>query len=188
MNRSIYESPLSSRYASEQMQYIFSPDKKFSTWRRLWIALARAEKELGLPVTQEQIDEMDQWQGSQLNNAKEILAFELTKLVHGEQEAEKAQNGARALFAGGGNTADMPASELSSDDLKDGTIDLISLLVKTELVSSRSEGRRAIEQGGVTVNNEKVTDIKAIYTADDLAVEEFIIKRGKKKFMKIIYK
>ena len=136
----------------------------------------------------EQIDEMDQWQGNQLNAAKEILAFELTKLVHGEQEAEKAQNGARALFAGGGNTADMPAAELSSDDLKDGAIDLISLLVKTELVSSRSEGRRAIEQGGVTVNNEKVTDIKASYTAVDLAADEFIIKRGKKKFMKIIYK
>ena len=136
----------------------------------------------------EQIDEMDQWQGSQLNTAKEILAFELTKLVHGEQEAEKAQNGARALFAGGGNTADMPSAELSSDDLKDGTIDLISLLVKTKLVSSRSEGRRAIEQGGVSVNNEKVTDIKASYTADDLSADEFIIKRGKKKFMKILYK
>jgi len=136
----------------------------------------------------EQIDEMDQWQGSQLNTAKEILAFELTKLVHGEKEAEKAQNGARALFAGGGNTADMPAAELSSEDLKDGAIDLISLLVKTELVSSRSEGRRAIEQGGVTVNNKKITDIKASYTADELAADEFILKRGKKKFMKILYK
>lgn len=135
----------------------------------------------------EQIDEMDKWQGSQLNTAKEILAFELTKLVHGEQEAEKAQNGARALFAGSGNTSNMPSVKLSSEDLKDDSIDLISLLVMAELVSSRSEGRRAIEQGGVTVNNQKVTDIKATYTADDLAADEFIIKRGKKKYMKIIF-
>ena len=135
----------------------------------------------------EQIDEMDKWQGSQLNNAKEILAFELTKLVHGEQEAEKAQNAARALFAGGGNASNMPSVKLSSEDLKDGSIDLISLLVMAELVSSRSEGRRAIEQGGVTVNTQKVTDIKATYTADDLAADEFIIKRGKKKYMKIIF-
>ncbi len=135
----------------------------------------------------EQIDEMDKWQGSQLNTAKEILAFELTKLVHGEQEAEKAQNAARALFAGGGNASNMPSVKLSSEDLKDGSIDLISLLVMAELVSSRSEGRRAIEQGGVTVNTQKVTDIKATYTADDLAADEFIIKRGKKKYMKIIF-
>ncbi len=135
----------------------------------------------------EQIDEMDKWQGSQLNTAKEILAFELTKLVHGEQEAEKAQNGARALFAGSGNTSNMPSVKLSSEDLKDDSIDLISLLVMAELVSSRSEGRRAIEQGGVTVNNQKVTDIKATYTADDLAADEFIIKRGKKKYIKIIF-
>lgn len=135
----------------------------------------------------EQIDEMDQWEGNQLNTAKEILAFELTKLVHGEQEAEKAQNGARALFSGKGNTADMPSLELSPENLKDHAIDLISLLVKTGLVSSRSEGRRAIEQGGVSVNNEKITDIKAIYTETDLSADEFIIKRGKKKFMKIVY-
>ncbi len=135
----------------------------------------------------EQIDEMDKWQGSQLNTAKEILAFELTKLVHGEQEAEKSQNAARALFAGGGNASNMPSVKLSSEDLKDGSIDLISLLVMAELVSSRSEGRRAIEQGGVTVNTQKVTDIKATYTADDLAADEFIIKRGKKKYMKIIF-
>ena len=136
----------------------------------------------------EQIDEMDRWQGSQLNTAKEILAFELTKLVHGEQEAQKAQNGARALFVGGGNTSDMPACDLSSEDLTDGSIDLISLLVKTELVSSRSEGRRAIEQGGVTVNNEKITDVRKCYTADDFDTDEFIIKRGKKKFMKVNYR
>ena len=136
----------------------------------------------------EQIDEMDRWQGSQLNTAKEILAFELTKLVHGEQEAQKAQNGAHALFAGGGNKSDMPACDLFSEDLTDGSIDLISLLVKTELVPSRSEGRRAIEQGGVTVNNEKITDVRKCYTADDFDTDEFIIKRGKKKFMKVNYR
>ncbi len=136
----------------------------------------------------EQIDEMDQWQGSQLNTAKEILAFELTKLVHGEEEAQKAQNGARALFAGAGDTANMPTMEVTEDDLTEGSIDLISLLVKSELVSSRSEGRRAIEQGGVSVNQEKVTDIKTGYTAEELSVDEFVIKRGKKKFMKVRYK
>ena len=136
----------------------------------------------------EQIDEMDQWQGSQLNTAKEILAFELTKLVHGEEEAQKAQNGARALFAGAGDTANMPTLEVTKDDLTEGTIDLISLLVISGLVSSRSEGRRAIEQGGVSVNQEKVTDIKTGYTAEELTVDEFVIKRGKKKFMKVRYK
>ncbi len=136
----------------------------------------------------EQIDEMDQWQGSQLNTAKEILAFELTKLVHGKEEAQKAQNGARALFAGAGDTANMPTMEVTKDDLTEGTIDLISLLVISGLVSSRSEGRRAIEQGGVSVNQEKVTDIKTGYTAEELTVDEFVIKRGKKKFMKVRYK
>ncbi len=135
----------------------------------------------------DQIDEMDQWEGNQLNTAKEILAYELTKLVHGEQEAEKAQNGARALFSGNGSTANMPSAELSSEDLTDGSIDLISLLVTTNLVSSRSEGRRAIEQGGVSVNNEKITDIRTSYTEADFSVDEFIIKRGKKKFMKIMF-
>ena len=135
----------------------------------------------------DQIDEMDQWEGNQLNTAKEILAYELTKLVHGEQEAEKAQNGARALFSGNGSTANMPSAELSSEDLTDGSIDLISLLVKTNLVSSRSEGRRAIEQGGVSVNNEKITNIRTSYTEADFSVDEFIIKRGKKKFMKIMF-
>ena len=136
----------------------------------------------------EQIDEMDHWEGSQLNTAKEILAFELTKLVHGEEEAQKAQSGARALFSGAGNTADMPVAELTHADLTDDSIDLISLLVKANLAASRSEGRRAIEQGGVSVNNVKVTDIKASYTAENLTAEEsFIVKRGKKKFMKIVF-
>ncbi len=133
----------------------------------------------------EQIDEMDEWEGSQLNTAKEILAFELTKLVHGEEEAQKAQSGARALFSGAGNAADMPVAELTGSDLTEGSIDLISLLVKSSLAASRSEGRRAIEQGGVSVNNVKVTDVKAAYTAKDLSADEFIVKRGKKKFIKI---
>ncbi len=136
----------------------------------------------------DQIDEMNHWEGSQLNTAKEILAYELTKLVHGEQEAEKAQNGARELFSGTGNTENMPVTELTYNDLTDGSIDLISLLVKSDLAASRSEGRRAIEQGGVSVNSEKVTDIRTSYTAADLSASEFILKRGKKKFIKIILK
>lgn len=136
----------------------------------------------------EQIDEMDQWEGNQLNTAKEILAYELTKLVHGEEEAKKAQSGARALFSGDGDTDHMPSTELTSEDLTEDSIDLISLLVKSGLASSRSEGRRAIEQGGVSVNNVKITDIKASFTTDDLSADEFILKRGKKKFMKISLK
>ena len=136
----------------------------------------------------QQIDEMDKWEGSKLNTAKEILAYELTNLVHGEEEAKKAQSGARALFSGAGNTEHMPATELTDHDLTDGSIDLISLLVKSGLVKSRSEGRRAIEQGGVTVNNEKISDIKTSYTSDDFTATEFIIKRGKKNFHKILYK
>lgn len=136
----------------------------------------------------EQIDEMDKWEGSKLNTAKEILAYELTNLVHGEEEAKKAKSGAQALFSGAGNTEHMPTTELTADDLTDGSIDLISLLVKSGLVKSRSEGRRAIEQGGVTVNHEKITDIKASYSADDLSAAEFILKRGKKNFNKILYK
>ena len=135
----------------------------------------------------EQIDEMDRWEGSQLNTAKEILAYELTKLVHGEAEATKAQNSARALFSNGGDNANMPCTSLDASDLSDGSIGLITLLVKTNLVGSRSEGRRTIEQGGVSVNGERITDINAAFTADELSVDEFIIKRGKKKFMKIIF-
>ena len=136
----------------------------------------------------EQIDEMDKWEGSQLNQAKEILAYELTNLVHGEEEAKKAQESARALFSGG-NHADMPAAEITEADLRDGVIDLMGLLVSAGLCASRSEARRAVEQGGVTVNGEKVTDIKTTYTPDDIKnAEEFVLKRGKKKFCKIVMK
>ncbi|MBQ4617707.1 MAG: tyrosine--tRNA ligase [Clostridia bacterium] len=129
----------------------------------------------------EQINEMDSWEGSQLNTAKEILAFELTKLVHGEEEAQKAQEGARALF-GSGNAADMPTVTLAESDLVDGTCDILTLLVASGLVPSKSEARRAVEQGGVSVDGEKVADIKATFplTADGL-----VLRRGKKKFCKV---
>ena len=134
----------------------------------------------------EQIDEMDKWEGSQLNQAKEILAYELTNLVHGEDK--KAQESERALFSGG-NHADMPAAEITEADLRDGVIDIMGLLVSAGLCASRSEARRAVEQGGVTVNGEKVTDIKTTYTPDDIKnAEEFVLKRGKKKFCKIVMK
>ena len=136
----------------------------------------------------EQIDEMDKWEGSQLNQAKEILAYELTNLVHGEEEAKKAQESARALFSGG-NHVDMPADEITEADLRDGVIDIMGLLVSAGLCASRSEARRAVEQGGVTVNGEKVTDIKTTYAPDDIKnAEEFVLKRGKKKFCKIVMK
>ncbi len=132
----------------------------------------------------EQIDEMDKWEGSQLNTAKEILAFELTKLVHGQEEAEKAQSAARALFAGGGDDANTPSTEITKDELQDGSIDVISLLVRSELVKSRSDGRRAIEQGGVSIDGEKISDVKATVDEDRLA-EGILLKKGKKNFRKI---
>ena len=135
----------------------------------------------------EQIDEMDTWEGSQLNQAKEILAYELTALVHGEEEAKRAQESSRALFSGS-NHADMPTAEITDADLRDGIIDIMGLLVSAELCASRSEARRAIEQGGVTVNGEKITDIKTVYTPEAISTEEFVLKRGKKKFCKIVMK
>ncbi len=132
----------------------------------------------------EEIDKMDKWEGSELNKAKEILAFELTKLVHGEEEAVKAQESARALFSSG-NAADMPSADITTDDLNDGSIDIIGLLVKSGLVSSRNEGRRAVEQGGVSVNGEKVTDTSTVYDESSLSSGEFILKRGKKNFRRI---
>ena len=136
-----------------------------------------------LPI--EQIDEMDKWEGSQLNTAKEILAFELTKLVHDEAEAQKAQESARALF-GSGTAAEMPTAKLSEADLKDGNIDILDLLVKSGLVSSRSEGRRAVEQGGVSMDGEKVTDFRATFAGEDFHGEGKILKRGKKNFKRVI--
>ena len=136
-----------------------------------------------LPI--EQIDEMDKWEGSQLNTAKEILAFELTKLVHDEEEAQKAQESARALF-GSGTAAEMPTTKLSEADLKEGNIDILDLLVKSGLVSSRSEGRRAVEQGGVSMDGEKVTDFRATFAGEDFHGEGKVLKRGKKNFKRVI--
>ena len=136
----------------------------------------------------EEIDVMESWEGAQLNQAKEILAFELTKLVHGEEEASKAREASHALFAGGGDSAHMPTVELSSADFADGDMDILSLLVKTELAPSRSDARRAVEQGGVSVADEKVTDIKTAYNADSFGADGLVVKRGKKKFVKVIVK
>ena len=136
----------------------------------------------------EQIDEMDQWEGSQLNKAKEILAYELTNLVHGEEEAKKAEEAAKALFAGGGSSENMPTAVLTDDKFIDGNIDILGILVAAGMAASRSEARRAVEQGGVSVKGEKVGDIKMSYTKEMIAAEEFIVKKGKKSFKKIVVK
>ena len=136
----------------------------------------------------EEIDAMESWEGAQLNQAKEILAFELTKLVHGEEEATKAREASHALFAGGGDSAHMPTVELSAADFADGDMDILALLVKTELAPSRSDARRAVEQGGVSVADEKVTDIKTAYNADFFGADGLVVKRGKKKFVKVLVK
>ena len=135
-----------------------------------------------LPI--EQIDEMDQWEGSQLNRAKEILAFELTKLVHGEEEAAKAQEAARALFVGGGDMSNVPSTTLAEADLTDGAIGILDLMLKCGLAPSKKEARRLVEQGGVTVNDQKVSDVNAAYTAGQLSGDGLMIRKGKKVFHK----
>lgn len=139
-----------------------------------------------LPI--EEIEKMSDWEGSKLNEAKDILAYELTSLVHGKEEADKAREASKALFSGGGNLDNMPTAELNTGDFSEGSITLINILSKAKLVSSNSEGRRAIEQGGVTVNGEKITDVKKTYTSEEINKEDFIVKRGKKNFAKIIVK
>ncbi len=134
----------------------------------------------------EEIDKMESWEGAQLNEAKEILAFELTKLVHGEEEAAKAKEASHALFAGGANNANMPTVTVTAEDFPDGELDIISVLVKAGLCDSRGDGRRNIQQGGVSVADEKVTDISTKYTLDDFKGEGLIIRRGKKKFAKVL--
>ena len=136
----------------------------------------------------EQIDEMDKWEGAKLNEAKEILAYELTKLVHGEEEAKKAKEASHALFAGGGVSAHMPTVEVTADDLYNDKLDIMAVLVKASLCESRSDARRAVQQGGVSVDGEKVTDISTSYTLDEFAGEGKVVKRGKKKFAKVISK
>ena len=133
----------------------------------------------------EQIDEMDKWEGSQLNKAKEILAYELTKLVHGEEEAEKAQATARSIFAGGGDAENMPTAYLTEADLVDGAADILTLLVKSGLCTSRGDARRNVQQGGVTANDQKVADIALSFDADALK-NGVIVRRGKKNYYKII--
>ena len=134
----------------------------------------------------EQIDEMDSWEGSQLNQAKEILAYELTSLVHGEEEAKRAQESARALFSQG-NAANMPTAVITEENLRDGEIDIMGLLVASGLCASRSEARRAVQQGGVAVNGEKVGSIEASYKPEDINKEDFVLRRGKKNYRKIIF-
>lgn len=164
-----------------------SPFEFFQYWRNVADAdvLKCIRMLTFLPL--EQIDEMDKWEGSELNKAKEILAYELTKLVHNEEEAEKAMESARALFSSG-NAADMPTAELAEDDFTEGSIDILTMLTASGLVASRSEGRRAVEQGGVSVDGEKVTDIKTAFEKEQLAGDGMVLKRGKKNFKKIVYK
>ena len=133
----------------------------------------------------EEIDKMDSWEGSQLNTAKEILAFELTKLVHGEQEAVKAQETSRAVFAGAGSHANMPTVTLSTDNFTDGKIGFLSLMVNGGLASSNGEARRLVQQGGVSVNDEKITDASYSISADTF-VEGVIVKKGKKVVIKFV--
>ena len=136
-----------------------------------------------LPLSQ--IEEMESWEGSQLNQAKEILAYELTKLVHGEEEAARAQESARALFSGGA-AADMPTETLTAADFTDGVIDVVTLVHKAGLVTSKSDGRRAVEQGGVTVEGEKVADIKQTFALEQFAGDGLVVKRGKKNFRRVV--
>ena len=162
-----------------------SPFEFYQYWRNVSDAdVMKCLKMLTfLPI--EQILEMEHWEGSQLNTAKEILAHELTELVHGKEEADKAEAGAKALFAGGAD-ADIPTTTLTEADLQDGSIDILGLLVKSGLSASRSEARRSVEQGGVSVNGEKVTDVKTQYAGEDLQGEGITLKRGKKSFKKIV--
>ena len=135
----------------------------------------------------EQIDEMDKWEGSKLNEAKEILAFELVKLVHGEEEALRAKDGARALFSSG-NADNMPVAELTDNDFEEGQIGILKLLVKAGLALSNAEARRNVEQGGVTIDGIKADDVKAVVKKEEIGAEGIVLKRGKKKFVKVIYK
>ena len=163
-----------------------SPYEFYQYWRNIGDADVLKCIRMLTFIPLEEIDKMDSWEGSQLNTAKEILAFELTKMIHGEEEATKAQEAAKALFGGSGNSADMPTATLSDDDFTDGNIDILSVLVKSGLVPTRNEGRRAVEQGGVSVEGEKITDIKAVFSKEQLSGDGVVVKRGKKNFRKVI--
>jgi len=164
-----------------------TPFEFFQYWRNVDDADVIKCMKLLTFISLDEIHEMEKWEGSELNKAKEILAFELTKMIHGEEEANKCLESAKALFSNGAG-GDVPTTEVSEADLFNGTVDVIGLLVKGGLVASRSEGRRAIEQGGVTVNDEKVTDIKAAFTLDEIREKEPVVRRGKKNFRKFIVK
>ena len=164
-----------------------SPFEFYQYWRNVADADVFKCMRMLTFLSLEEIEEIEPWEGNRINEAKEVLAFELTKLVHSEEEAIKAQESSRALFSGAAH-ADMPTTEIEEADLTDGVIDLISLLVKAELAPTRSEARRNIEQGGVTVDGEKVSDVKATFTKDALAGDGMVIKRGKKKFKKVVLK
>ncbi len=161
-----------------------TPYEFFQYWRNVSDAdVIKCLKMLTfLPL--EEIEVMEEWEGSELNKAKEILAFELTQLVHGTEEAQKAKEAAAALFAGGANSDNMPKTVLADENFTDGNIDILTLLVTAGMTASKSEARRAVEQGGVSVNGEKITDAKTAYTKDTFT-EEFVLKKGKKNFQRI---
>ena len=165
-----------------------SPFEFYQYWRNVSDADVLKCIRLLTFLPMDQIDDMNTWEGSQLNKAKEILAFELTRQVHGEEEAQKAQESAKALFAGGGDTSNMPTYELTEEDFQADSIDILSILTKSGLCPSRNEARRAVEQGGVVVDEEKCQDIKAAFTKDRFSGDGMIIRRGKKNYKKIILK
>ena len=163
-----------------------SPFEFFQYWRNVDDAdvLKCIRMLTFLPL--EEIDKMAGWEGSQLNEAKEILAFELTKLVHGEEEAEKARDASRALFSGAGDTEHMPTTELTNDDFGGGSIDVLTLLVKCGLAASKGEARRLVQQGGVSVNDEKVTAIETTFGCEQFTGDGLVIKKGKKVFHRAV--
>ena len=165
-----------------------SPFDFFQYWRNVGDADVLKCIRMLTFLSIEEIESMDNWEGAQLNQAKEILAYELTKLVHGEEEAEKAKQASHALFSNGGNLANMPTVELTTEDFAERDLDILAVLVRTGLDKSRSDARRAVEQGGVTVADTKVTDIKTTYPAEFFKGDGIIIRRGKKKFIKVIMK
>ena len=162
-----------------------SPFDFYQYWRNVEDADVKKCLRMLTFLPLEQIDEIDQWEGAQLNKAKEILAFELTKMVHGEEEAQKAQEAARALFGGGANTDNMPTTQLSQEDLTDGKIGILDLLLKAGLAPSKGEGRRLVQQGGVSVDDQKVTDIAQAFAPEDFHDGQIIVRKGKKVFHKI---
>jgi tyrosyl-tRNA synthetase len=163
-----------------------SPFDFFQYWRNVGDADVLKCIRMLTFLPMEEIEAMDSWEGAQLNQAKEILAFELTKLVHGEEEAAKAKEASHALFAGGGSLEHMPTVEVTEADLFNGKMDIMAVLVKAGLAESRSDARRAVQQGGVMVADVKVTDIATSYELEASAGEGLIVKRGKKKFAKLI--